>query len=235
MTQTEILKTKIDIKEIEEGDVFSEESHYVYLGQDGNKHKFKHLESNQVVSLDEAYVTELLSTADHYDTEIEVGIEDKHWTSKQIEAAKKKGELPEDSPIREGDLKLKGIKSIWADIHTKQVWWVCFDKKGKPLTKKAFNAAKDAQITDFLNQVSTGDLTLKDALKKVQDNPILEIEKGEERTMRGYKIQFVTNNGYYDVIDMDIEDPENKGVNIRKVNINEIKWLVFDGVKYIVV
>jgi len=33
---------------------------------------------------------------------------------------------------------------------------------------------------------------------------------------------------------MDIEDPENKGANLRKVNINEIKWLVINGTKYTV-
>jgi len=238
MIQTQALKNKIQINEIEEGDVFSEESHYIFVKTLGKNSKgetelqLKHLESNQFVTLSETYVSDLLSTADQYETEVEVGIEDKHWTAKQIEAAKKKGELADDSTVREGDLKLKGIRSLWSDIHTTKVWTVCFDKKGKALTKKAYNAAKSAQVENFMTKITNGEMNLKEALQQVQDNPVLDIEKGEERSLTGYKIQFASNDGFYDVIDMDIEDPENKGVNIRKVNINEIKWLIFDGVKY---
>ena len=90
----------LNIGEINVGDVFSEESHYVYLGQKNNTHQFKHLESAQVVNLDSKYVTELLKTADQYEEEVEVGVEDKHWTQKQIDDAKKKGTLDADSQIR---------------------------------------------------------------------------------------------------------------------------------------
>ena len=223
----------LNIGEINVGDVFSEESHYVYLGQKNNTHQFKHLESAQVVNLDSKYVTELLKTADQYEEEVEVGVEDKHWTQKQIDDAKKKGTLEADSQIREGDLKLKGIRSIWADIHTTEVFSVCFNKKGKALTKKAFTAAKDKQIQDALAQVGTGKITLEDAFKTVQDNPINQIETPEERVLRGYKVQFSSVSGFYDVVDMDIED-DGKGSNLRKVNITEIKWLVIAGIKYIV-
>jgi len=229
MTQTQV-KNKIDINDLKRNDVFSEESHYAFIQSLGKnargeeEFQFKHLESNQLVTLGASYVTDLLQTADQYETEVEVGIEDKFWTAKQIEAAKKKGEIPEDSTLREGDLKQKGIRSIWADIHTKQVWTVCFDKKGKALTKKAYNAAKEAQVEDFMTKITNGDLSLKEALKQVQEHPVLDVEKGEERKLRGYKIQFSSINGFYDVIDVDILDPENKGVNVRKVNINEIKW-----------
>jgi hypothetical protein len=233
-TQTQTLRKPVNINEIAKGDVFSEESHYVYLGAEGNKHKLRHLESNQIVNLDTAYVTDLLATADQYHEEVEVGLEDKLWTAKQIADAKKKGDLPEDTTVREGDLKLKGIRSIWSDIHTQKVWLVCFDKKGKALTKKAYNAAKQAQVDQFMEKITNSELTLKQALEMVQNNPVLDIEKGDERKLRGYKIQFTTNNGSYDVVDMDIEDPEQKGINVRKVNINEIKWLVYDGVRYVV-
>lgn len=227
-------KKPINVTEIHAGDVFSEESHYVYLKTEGNKLVFKHLESKQPVYLDEAYVSNLLLTADQYHQTIEVGQEDKHWTQKQIDDAKKKAELPADTTIREGDLKLKGIRTIWADIHTTKVFSVCFDKQGKPLTKKAFNAAKEKQILDALANISSGKVTLEDAFKQIQENPIFAIEKGEERVLRGYKIQFASTTGKYDVVDMDIEDPEGKGINVRKVNINEIKWLVVDGIKYVV-
>jgi hypothetical protein len=232
--QTTATKLPIDLKSIEAGFVFSEESHYVFLGLNGKAYEFKHLESGKVIQLDGHYVSELLTTADLYDetAEVEVGVDDKFWTAKQLEDLKKKGE--DIGELREGDLKLKGIRSIWSDIHTTKVFSVCFDKKGKALTKKAFNAAKDKQIADALAKISAGDVTMQDAFKFVQENPINEIEKGEERVLRGYKVQFASTNGFYDVIDMDIEDPEGKGKNLRKVNINEIKWLVIDGIKYVV-
>lgn len=228
-----VQRKPLNIAEINVGDVFSEESHYVYLGEKNNTHQFKHLESAQVVNLDSKYVTELLKTADQFEEEVEVGVEDKHWTQKQIDEAKKKGTLEADSEVRDGDLKLKGIRSIWADIHTTEVFSVCFNKKGKALTKKAFTAAKDKQIQDALAQVGTGKITLEDAFKTVQDNPINQIETPEERVLRGYKVQFSSVSGFYDVVDMDIED-DGKGSNLRKVNITEIKWLVIGGIKYIV-
>lgn len=231
-TQT-LQKKPTNVSEIEVGDVFSEESHYVYLGFNGKTYEFKHLESNQVVHLDEKYVSELLKTADQFDEEVEVGVEDKYWTAKQIEDGKKKGTLEADSQIREGDIKLKGIRSIWSDIHTTQVFSVCFNKKGKELTKKAFNAAKAKQIEDALTSISSGKVTLEDAFKQIQETPIFPVEKGEERVLRGYKVQFSSTNGFYDVVDMDIED-DGKGANLRKVNINEINWLVVNGVKYVV-
>lgn len=231
--QTQTQKKTIKLKEIEKGDVFSEESHYVYLGMIGNKYQFKHLGSGEIVDLNSNYVTDLLQSADQYEDDVEVGVEDKYWTQKQLDEAKKKGTLEADSQIREGDLKLKGIRSVWSDIHSSQVLSVCFNKKGKELTKKAFNAAKEKQIADALVSISTGKITLEDAFKQVQENPIFPIEKGEERVLRGYKVQFSSTNGFYDVIDMDIED-DGKGANLRKVNINEINWLVVNGVKYTV-
>ena len=233
-TQTqEQVKKPLNLDEIQVGDVFSEESHYVYLGQENGKRQFKHLESGQKVNLDDRYVSELLQTADQFTEEVEVGVEDKHWTQKQIDEAKKKGLLEADSAIREGDVKLKGIRSLWTDIHSTQVFSVCFNKKGKELTKKAYNAAKDKQIQEALANIGSGKVTLEEAFKQIQENPIFPVEKGEERVLRGYKVQFSSSNGFYDVIDMDIED-DGKGSNLRKVNINEINWLVVGGVKYVV-
>lgn len=240
MNTTTQTKQPIDLSEMKENDVFSEESHYVYLGQTKtgigsngniqNNYQFKHLESGKVINLDAKYVAELLTTADQYEKEVEVGREDKHWTAKQLEDAKKKGMTDVDT-LREGDLKLEGIRSIWSNIHTTRVFSVCFDKKGKALTKKALTAAKDEQIQKALTEITAKKLSLEDAFRAIQDNPIFPIEKGEERVLRGYKVQFASTNGFYDVVDMDIED-DGKGSNLRKVNINEIKWLVIDGVRY---
>ena len=229
----ETQKKPLNIADIKAGDVFSEESHYVYVGPKNQGHQFKHLESNNLITLDAKYVTDLLKTADQFEEVIEVGVEDKAWTQKQIDEAKKKGTLEADSQIREGDLKLKGIRSVWSDIHTTEVFSVCFNKKGKALTKKAYNALIDKQIQDALAETGTGKVTLEDAFRKVINNPINQVEAPVERVLRGYKIQFSSVSGFYDVIDMDIED-DGKGSNIRKVNITEIKWLVVGGIKYIV-
>lgn len=241
-TQTQTQKP-VDISDIKPGDVFSEESHYVYQGSKNTgvnaqgdiqvTYQFKHLESKKTINLDAQYVKNLLTTADQYSEEIEVGLEDKYWTAKQLDEAKAKGTLEANSALREGDVKLKGIRNLWADIHTTKVFSVCFDKKGKALTKKAYNAARDKQVQEALTLLSSGTVPMADVIKSVQDNPVVPIEKGEERILRGYKVQFASTNGYYDVIDMD-KDDDGKGSNLRKVNINEIKWLVIDGIRYIV-
>lgn len=64
-------------------------------------------------------------------------------------------------------------------------------------------------------------------------NPILPYEKGEERVLRGYKIQFESRDGRYNCVDMDIMKTE-KEDGIRPVNINEIRWIIYNGVKYVV-
>lgn len=50
-------------------------------------------------------------------------------------------------------------------------------------------------------------------------NPILPYEEGEDRVLRGFKIQFESRDGRYNCIDMDIEDTN----NVRPVNINTIR------------
>lgn len=71
----------------------------------------------------------------------------------------------------------------------------------------------------------------KKTLYTLMNNPIPKIVEGEDRVLRGYKIQFESRDGKYQCIDMDIEDSEN---NVRLVNINTIKWLIIDNTKYIV-
>lgn len=249
---------KINVQDIAVGDVFSEESHYVYIGKNPNnpaQFQFKHLESKQVINLDEKYVSELLTTADQYENEAEVGKEDKYWTKKQIEDAIKKGDLPADTKVREGDVRVKGIRSIWADIYSSQVFQVCFNKQDKNLSDKAVKTARDKQLQEVLAllnpqqpaapvtrkrgrpaknapvaNASQQAITVEEALRKIQENPILDYVPGEERELRGYKVQFSSVNGIYDVVDMDIVD----GDPIRKVNVNTINWLIINNTKYIV-
>lgn len=230
--------SKINVKEIEQGDVFSEQSHYSFLRTEGNSYIFKHLESGSEVKLDGGYVQDLLQTADQYEKEVEVGKEDKLWTDAQIKKAIKEGDLPADTKVREGDVKQVGIRTIWAGIHSSQVFTVCFNKQIKEKTKKALAEEKQKQLEEAVKAIETAKtgkksiaIAAQEAIKKIQENPILPTEPVEERVLRGYKVQFSSITGYYDVIDMDIDNPfENR----RKVNVSEINWIVYGNVKFLV-
>ena len=106
-----------------------------------------------------------------------------------------------------------GIRSIFESIHGTQV------------------------ISDFSNEIDTIQKSKKgvaDAAKRFAEelitHPILPYEEGEDRVLRGFKIQFESRDGRYNCVDMDIEDNN----NIRPVNINTIKWLIIGGTKYVV-
>jgi hypothetical protein len=223
---------------MEVGDVFSETSHYKYEGKQGENYQFTHLESKQTINLDKKYVSQLLVTADQYSAEMNVGKEDKLWTDAQITAAVTKGELVATHKVRAGDVRVPGIRSIWNDIHSSDVFTVVYDKQGKDLSDKKYQEALAEQMRQALaiiekakaNKKSTAEASTA-ALQYVQSNPVQRHEAGEERELRGYKIQFDSITGFYDVIDMDITD----SFNVRQVNVNTIKSLVFKGVKYTVV
>lgn len=199
----------LNISEIRPGDVFSESSHYSYLGKQVKGHQFKHLESGETVTLDKRYVIQLLQTADQYQSEVKVGKEDK----------------------KDGTA---GIRTIWENIHSSQVFTVCFKKQDKPLSAKKVNELKKAQIDAALDKIEKAKTAKKGvadaaklALEEIQNNPVLSFEQGESRKLRGYKIQFSSRDGKYDAMDLDINE-------IRPVNINTIEYLVFNGVKYTV-
>lgn len=229
-----------DVKQIKEGDVFSEVSHYIALRDyvPGEGVMFKHLESNQGVSLTAQYVKDLLKTADTFDKIVEVGKEDKFWTIKQIdEQFANLGKLSENAP-RVGDVRVKGIRTIWEELVSAHVFTVCFKKADKAKTQKALKAEKEARISSYVDQIERVKSQKKGvavaAAMIVEDsisNPILNFEEGEDRLLRGYKIQFTSRDGKYDCIDMDIE-ATTKESSIRPVNINTIKYLIFDNVKY---
>ncbi len=233
------MQNKIDLKDIQVGDIFSEESRYTVKSINPDSISFNHLESGKDVTLGNPYAQELLKTADQYVTEVEVGLEDKIWTIKQITEAELKGTLEPGHEIRVGDIRIKGIRSLWENISGGQVFTVCFNKQGKELSKKAYNEAKQKAIDSINTKVEAA----KKAKKSMSDviaqeinalieNPILSTEAGEERILRGFKIQWVSRDGRYDCVDMDIQGSYQS--KIRMVNILTLKWLVYNGVKYIV-
>lgn len=68
---------------------------------------------------------------------------------------------------------------------------------------------------------------------KEEANPIKDYIEGGERVLRGYKKQFVSRDGKYRCMDMDITRTD-KETGERLVNINTISQLIYNGTKYIV-
>lgn len=211
-TSTMPASTRIKESEIEAGDVFSEISHYTFINKDRGGLKFKHHESGQTVTLDTKYVENLLSTSDQYHKEEVVGKEDKK----------------DGTP---------GIRTIWENIYSSEVFTVCFKKQDTPLSAKKLNELKSDQINSVLLTIEkaqkgkSGVLAAAEkALIAIQNNPILPYEEGEERVLRGYKVQFASRDGKYDCIDMDLTEVN----NLRPVNINTIVYLIYKGVRYTV-
>ena len=200
-------------KEIKKGDILSESSHYKVKNILGNSIILEHFESKNEVSIDKEYLHNFCNTADSYITEIKVTKEDK----------------------KDGTL---GIRSIWENIYNNKVFTVCFKKQDTKKSNKQFTTEVNAlaeQMCKEIDQVKASKKGVADWAKKtlhaLMSNPIPKIVEGEDRVLRGYKIQFESRDGKYQCIDMDIEDSEN---NIRLVNINTIKWLIIDNIKYIV-
>lgn len=201
------------IKSFKVGDVLSESSHYKVLADNSNLNfKLKHLESGDVVYIDEKYIHNYLESADDFTNEVKVTREDK----------------------KDGTL---GIRSIFEGIHGSQVFTVCFKKQDTPKSQRKLNAEIATLISDFSKEIDTIQKNKKgvaDAAKKFAEelikNPILPYEEGEDRVLRGFKIQFGSRDGRYNCIDMDIEDTN----NVRPVNINTIRWIILGGTKYVV-
>lgn len=205
----------INLKEIQIGDVFSEESHYIVTEVTKDSVKFNHLESGREVKLSNEYVKNLLNTSDQYEKEVKVGKEDKK----------------DGTP---------GIRSIFESIKSSEVFTVVFKKQDKPKSKKELNEEIDYLIDQFSKDIDKVKASKKGVAEKAKQlitelirEPILPYEKGEDRVLRGFKMQFVSRDGKYRCMDMDIKRTD-KETGERLVNINTISVLVYNGVKYVV-
>lgn len=204
-----------EVNKLEKGAVISESSHYIVDKVAGSTVHLKHFESGEDVQIGISYLKNYTNSADLYDTTVEVTKEDK----------------------KDGTL---GIRSIFENIHSSQVFTVCFKKQDKPKSKTKLNQQIEAlsqMLVEEIDRVKAQRKGVADTAKKfiseLINNPILPYEEGEDRVLRGYKIQFESRDGRYDCVDMDIAKTD-KESGIRPVNINTIKWLIFNGVKYIV-
>lgn len=206
---------KVNLREIEVGDIFSEESHYVVKEVKSESVVFKHLESGKIVNLSNGYVYNMLNTSDQYEKEVKVTREDKK----------------DGTP---------GIRTIFESIKSSEVFTVVFKKQDKAKTKKQFESEKEAQRMEAISMIDRAKrqkksmvTAYKEALEFIQSNPIKDYTEGEDRILRGFKIQFVSRDGKYRCMDMDIEKTE-KDTGERLVNINTISQLTYNGVKYTV-
>ena len=203
------------INQLEKGTVISESSHYIVDRVAGSTAWLTHFESGEDVQIGISYLKNYTNSADLYDTTVEVTKEDK----------------------KDGTL---GIRSIWENIHSGQVFTVCFKKQDKPKSKRKLQEEIDAIVEQFSNSIDTVKNNkkgvanaAKNLVTELVNNPVLPYEEGEDRVLRGYKIQFESRDGRYNCVDMDIQQTD-KESGVRPVNINTIKYLIFDGVKYVV-
>lgn len=203
---------------VKAGDIFSEISHYKFIGKNHTGYDFQHVESAETVTLNPNYVQNLLTTADQYFEEKEVTKEDKK----------------DGTP---------GIRTIWENIHNAKVFTVAFKKADTPLSQTKLKTLREAQIVEALAKIELAQKNkkgvanaAKNVLAEIQANPINAIEPGELRILRGYKTQYESRDGRYNCVDMDLLDPTSTDISkaIRPVNINTIEWLVVDGIRYIV-
>lgn len=203
------------INQLKQGSIISESSHYIVNKVSNSTAWLTHFESGEEVQIGMSYLKHYTDSADFYNEEVKVTKEDK----------------------KDGTL---GIRSIWENIHSGQVFTVCFKKQDKPKSQKKLNAEISSLIESFSNEIDNVKNNkkgvancAKQLIEELVNNPILPYEEGEDRVLRGYKIQFSSRDGRYDCVDMDITKTD-KESGIRPVNINTIKYLIFDGVKYVV-
>ena len=203
------------VNQLEKGSIISESSHYIIRKISGSRAWLTHFESGEEVEIGVSYLKNYTNSADLYDREVKVTKEDK----------------------KDGTL---GIRSIWENIHSGQVFTVCFKKQDKPKSKRKLQEEIDTIVEQFSNSIDTVKNNkkgvanaAKNLITELVNNPVLPYEEGEDRVLRGYKIQFSSRDGRYDCVDMDITKTD-KESGIRPVNINTIKYLIFDGIKYVV-
>lgn len=196
----------MNINDIQVGDVFSETSYFTVKRIEDDAVIFKStvLPDNEV-PVANAYVEGFMSTANQYESEEKV--------------------------------TLTKLQEVFANIGN-QVFMVNFTKKATKKTKKAIKAEKEALIKGAVDdamsaisnrrgnrEFSVKKANLEAVIQEVVDTPVQEIIPGEDRTLIGYKVQMNTETGLYQCMDMEINQE-------RPVNIRELNWLIYDGVKY---
>ena len=203
------------INQLKQGSIISESSHYIVNRVSGSNAWLTHFESGEEVQIGMSYLKNYTNSADLFETTVKVTKEDKK----------------DGTP---------GIRSIFESIKSSEVFTVVFKKQDKAKTKKQFESEREAQRAEAValidkakKQKKSMAVAYKEALEFIQNNPIKNYIEGEDRVLRGFKMQFVSRDGKYKCMDMDIERTE-KETGERLVNINTISQLIYNGVKYVV-
>ena len=177
----------VNICTLKVGDVLSESSHYKVDSLYGSTINLTHYESGEKVTIDRSYIEKFLNSGDEFSSVVEVTKEDKK----------------DGTP---------GIRTIFENIHTEQVFTICFKKQDKPKSNKRLQEEINTIVETFSNKIDK----IKNSKKGVAEaakslvtelihNPVLPYDEGEIRVLRGYKIQFTSRDGRYNCVDMDIE------------------------------
>jgi hypothetical protein len=229
---------KINWDDLKVGDVLSEHSHYKVTQVNNDGAELHHLESGNNVSLERPYMEMILDCADQFTGEVvKVGREDKLWTQKQIDDAIANNSLP-DAKIRVGDVRVKGIRTIFEEIYDSTVFMCAYSLKPVGLSRTELAKLRDEQMQEAIANIEKAQKNKEgvakiatEMIKKIQENPILPLSPGKIRVLRGFKVEFTSRDGQYNCVDMDI-DIKKEGNNIRPVNINTLLWIVYKGKKY---
>jgi hypothetical protein len=210
---------------------FSETSYFKLLGSKGENAVMLNLNTNEEVEISNQYVQASLTSASQFTSTVKVGKEDKYWTQKQIEDQQKKDHT---FVAVVGDLKLKGMKTIWDDISS-QVFTVTYRKVGKELSAKAYDKLLEDKANEVLALIEEAKNSKKGVAKAASTvivdllkNPITRNVEGELRVLTGRKLQFTSQDGFFKVVDFEVTDGQP-----RSVNINTVEEIIVNGVKYI--
>ena len=199
-------KSTIDLNKIQPGHIFSETSYYKVTEVTPTHIQTTHLQTGKTVNLSVDYVANMLTSADQYEKVVKVS----------------RGNKGDGSP---------GIKTIFENIGS-EVFTVSFKKRPEEISERAYHTALSTKLSDYMNKINSAKASKKsvtkvceEVLKDALANPILKTLPGQDRILRGYKLENTTNDGMYSVMDTDINE-------VRTVNVNSITWLIHKGVLY---
>lgn len=177
----------------------------------------KHIESGELINISKTYINNFTLSGDEVNQTIIVTKEDK----------------------KDGTL---GIRSIYENIPQYDIFTVGYLKQDTLKSKKLIDEELITQreyCIDLINKAKKDKKSMSEAYKIALEyiqkkNPITDTIKGENRTLRGYKVNTNSRDGKYQCKDVDINENEDKSNGIRLVNINTIKFIVYKGIEYLV-
>mgnify|MGYP004506528363 CR=1 FL=1 len=150
------------INQLKQGSIISESSHYIVNRVSGSTAWLTHFESDEEVQIGMSYLRNYTNSADLFETTVKVTKEDK----------------------KDGTL---GIRSIWENIHSGQVFTVCFKKQDKPKSKRKLQEEIDAIVEQFSNSIDAVKNSkkgvanaAKNLVTELVNNPVLPYDEGEE-------------------------------------------------------